>query len=312
MLPLPEPIDILPTDSGRTQLTGELTGPTIENLGGMMVEDRRRAALRGRAVELLAIEREIDEMLTRRMEAAQAYPEVAEVLEGIRATASRQRKVLDQYLVGMHGFSGPVTARTFSPPGEIDADNGVVGLLQETYTAVNRAAFMYGILTELAFRLYEPPLREVGPSHLRSYAEAAHMIDRLIAGIVAAELRQEGLECCCVCGMCSMGLCGCVSAASTRIEAAWRDASLGPDAALGFPLLPPRPNSELARVGVEGGERLLAIDDDRVRDHTDILAALRKHRIGDEVRLLTQRGSEPPREVRVRHVGDYPKGPAAR
>ena len=105
-----------------------------------------------------------------------------------------------------------------------------------------------------------------------------------------------------------MGVCGCVAAASTRIEAAWREASPGPDTAPGFRLQAPRPDSELARAGVESGERLLAVDARPIRAFTDAQAAIREHQIGEEVHLRIQRGSEASLEVRVRHVGDYPVG----
>jgi hypothetical protein len=35
------------------------------------------------------------------------------------------------------------------------------------------------------FRLYDPPLREIAPRHLRAYAQAAQEINQLIAGVVA-------------------------------------------------------------------------------------------------------------------------------
>jgi glyoxylase-like metal-dependent hydrolase (beta-lactamase superfamily II) len=35
------------------------------------------------------------------------------------------------------------------------------------------------------FRLYDPPLREIAPRHLRAYAQAVQEINQLIAGVVA-------------------------------------------------------------------------------------------------------------------------------
>jgi S1-C subfamily serine protease len=57
---------------------------------------------------------------------------------------------------------------------------------------------------------------------------------------------------------------------------------------------------------VAGGERLLAVDDRPIRALADVQAAIREHQIGEEVRFSIQRGGSAPREVIVRHVGDYP------
>jgi S1-C subfamily serine protease len=61
------------------------------------------------------------------------------------------------------------------------------------------------------------------------------------------------------------------------------------------------------RGGVRGGERLLAVDGQEVRVLPEMQAAIRKHALGEEVRLLVQRASDPPRELVCRHVSDYPK-----
>jgi S1-C subfamily serine protease len=87
----------------------------------------------------------------------------------------------------------------------------------------------------------------------------------------------------------------------------WREAMASESALPGFGLQPPKPESELARAGVRGADRLLAVDGQEVRSVADIQAAIRKHALGEEVRLLVQRGAGPAREIGVRHVSDYPK-----
>jgi S1-C subfamily serine protease len=91
------------------------------------------------------------------------------------------------------------------------------------------------------------------------------------------------------------------------LTAAWRDAAPTEFEPPGFVLQFPRPESELARAGVQGGELLLAVDGQQVRTTDEIQAVIRKHALGDEVRFLIQRSSESPRELVVRHVSDYPK-----
>ena len=107
--------------------------------------------------------------------------------------------------------------------------------------------------------------------------------------------------------MCGLGACGCVALGTETLIDAWRDAVSAEPEPSRFVLLNPRPESELARAGVQGGDLILAIDDQPVLDRNEIQTALRKHALGDEVRFLIQHSSESPRELSFRHVSDYPK-----
>jgi S1-C subfamily serine protease len=107
--------------------------------------------------------------------------------------------------------------------------------------------------------------------------------------------------------MCSIGACGCVALGTQILTAAWRDATPTESEPPGFVLQFPRPESELARAGVQGGELVLAVDGQQVRGRQEVNDALRKRTLGDEVRFLIQRSSESPRGLVVRHVSDYPK-----
>jgi S1-C subfamily serine protease len=91
------------------------------------------------------------------------------------------------------------------------------------------------------------------------------------------------------------------------VNETWRETTPSEEAPQGFLLLPPRTGSLLALAGVQGGEHLLEVNDEPVQSVADTQTAIRKHPLGDEVRvLLVERSSEAPREVRTRHVSDYP------
>ena len=91
------------------------------------------------------------------------------------------------------------------------------------------------------------------------------------------------------------------------LSAAWHATAPAGEAAPGFPLQPPRSGSPLVLAGVQGGDRLLEVDGQRVDSIGEIQAAIRKHPIGDDVQLLVQCGSTTTREIQVKHVGDYPQ-----
>ena len=123
----------------------------------------------------------------------------------------------------------------------------------------------------------------------------------LIAGVVAWELESEGLRCSCTCPMCSVDACGCVFLGALTLTTAWSETATGDDAAEGFLLQTPRPGSPLALSGVQGEERLLAIDGQKVRVG-DVQNAICKHQRGEGMEFLIQRGSDRPRKIAVNRV----------
>jgi hypothetical protein len=227
--------------------------------------------------------------------------------------ASSHREALEAHLERLGGDGSEPTATAVAALFGVVGD--AVGIRTQTlssvlrghYTAFNYAAISYAVLCEMGLRLYDPPLRELAWRHLRAYAEAAQQINQLIASVVAWELERQGLECRCICPMCSMGACGCVAAGTYDVNDAWREAApRSGGTERGFLLQPPRAGSPLAVAGVQGGERLLEVDEQPVGGIAEIQTAIRKHSLGEEVRVLVQRGSGSPRAIRARHVSDLP------
>jgi hypothetical protein len=279
-----------------------------------MAEDREHEELLHRYVaELVAIERDLAYALGQQREAVQVHVDAAATVERLHEIATNQRVAMEEHLQRLGGDAAEPTRTLVTALFDASAGDGddarartVSDLLRDDYTAVNYAAISYAALCELAFRLYDPPLREIAPRHLRAYARAAQEINQLIAGVVAWKLQQQGLECRCICPMCGMGACGCVAIGTRAVNAAWRETTPNGEAPRGFLLLPPRAGSPLALAGVQGGEHLLEVDGEPVQSVVDIQTAIRKHPIGEEIRVLVQRGSEAPRVVPAKHVSDYP------
>jgi hypothetical protein len=204
------------------------------------------------------------------------------------------------------GAAEPSGAMT-SPLFASRESNALSEALRDLCLAFHNCALGYAMLFEMALRLYEPRLREIAPRHLKAHADAALITGRLLPGVVAWQLAQDGLQCACICPMCALGACGCVDYGTQTLTTAWRDAVPTESEPPAFVLQHARPESQLARAGVQGGELVLAVDGQQVRDFVEVQVAIRKHSLGDEVRLLIQRGSETPRELKFRHVSEYPK-----
>ena len=270
-----------------------------------MTVDLRLQVIRRTVAELAAFEAEVAGRLARAQQLSSGHPDALAAIQRLRPMVQMHRDQLATYLKDSGGAEPG--GETASPQSASRETTALSEVLRDLCLAFHHCALSYGMLYEVALRLYEPRLREIAPEHLKAHASAALSTARLLPGVVAWQLAQDGLHCACTCPMCGLGACGCVSWGTETLIDAWRDAAPTESEPPGFVLQPPKRESELARAGVQGGELVLAVDGQQVRGRQEIQDALRKRTLGDEVRFLIQRGSESPRELIVRHAGDYPK-----
>jgi hypothetical protein len=139
-------------------------------------------------------------------------------------------------------------------------------------------------------------------ARLGEYTAALFETRRALPHVVARELRKAGVTCACGCPMCSIGLCGCIRATLAATEEGWGAEEPAPTEGLVL-LGPPRPGSQLAEAGMDEGDRVLSVDGDPVGRNADDQAALRRHDVGDEVRLDVQLRDGERIEVTVRRAG---------
>ncbi len=270
-----------------------------------MTTNLRLQLIRRSVAELVAFEDEVAGRLEQAQQLSSGYPDALATIQRLRPMVQMHRDQLAIYLKDTCGAEP--SGETTSLQSTSREATAFAEVLRDLCLAFHHCALSYTMLFEVALRLYEPRLREIAPKHLRAHAEAALSTARLLPGVVAWQLAQDGLFCACICPMCGLGACGCVSWGTESLIDAWRDAAPTESEPPGFVLLPPKQGSELARAEVQGGELVLAVDGQQVRGRQEVQDALRKRTLGDEVRLLIQRGSESPRELIVRHAGDYPK-----
>jgi hypothetical protein len=270
-----------------------------------MTADLRLQSIRRAVAELIASEDDVAERLKRAQQLSAGQPDTIAAIERLRPMVQTHRDQLAIYLKEFGGVEpgGKIT----SPLSTSREINALSEALRDLSLAFQNCALGYAMLFEVALRLYEPRLREIAPEHLKAHADAALSMARLLPAVVAWQLAQAGLHCACTCPMCGVGACGCVDYGTYTLTTAWRDAVPTESEPPGFVLLTPRQESELARAGVQGGELVLAVDGQKVRGRQEVQDALRKRTLGDELRFLIQRSSESPRELIVRHAGDYPK-----
>lgn len=270
-----------------------------------MTADLRSQTIHRSVTELFALEGEVAARLERAQRLSAGHPDTLAAIQRLQPIVQSQTVRLAAYL---RDFGSAESSRESKSSPFTSSEVTVLSeVLRDLCLAFHRCALSYAMLYEMALRLYEPRLREIVPEHLKAHADAAFSTARLLPGVVAWQLAQDGLLCACICPMCGLGACGCVALGTETLIDAWRDAVPTETAPPGFVLEVPRPESELSRAGVQGGDLVVAVDGRRVHDREGLQAAVRKHALGDEVRFLVQRGSESPREVRVRHVSEYPK-----
>ena len=267
--------------------------------------DHRRHIIGRTVAELVAFESALSGRLERARQLSRGCPDAIVAIQHLQPMVLAHRDQLVTYLIEYCAVEP--SQEMARPTPTFREAIALSEVLRDLCLAFHHCALSYAMLFELALRLYEPRLRKLAPEHLKAHADAALSTALLVPGVVAWQLDQEGLHCACICPMCSLGACGCVAYGTDTLTDAWRNAAPTASEPTGFVLPPPKPGSELARAGVQGGELVLAIDDQRVRGFSEIQAAIRKHALGDEVCVLIQRNSQSPRGLNVRHVSDYPQ-----
>ena len=274
-----------------------------------MTNDKGRQALQDRLIQLMADETEIVRALERQIALAPMHPEASKTLttihNAIKGHGESLRSQLEVSPGSVPAAQSPIGVLfDFASPGR-EGTGLLSNNLRADFAAFNYAALGDAALFEMSLRLYVPALREIAPQHLQDYAQAARAVNHVIASVVAWELLQDDLTCSCICPMCTLGACGCVYACTNTIDEVWQEAALAVDSPPGFLLQAPRPGSQLLLAGVQGGDRLLEVDGQPVQKPMDGLAAIRRHAIGEEVRLRIMESSGEGRDIIVRHLNDY-------
>jgi hypothetical protein len=268
-----------------------------------------------RVTERLAALREADGRLARALDATTAgvssIPETAidrEPAEAIAAAIAALREPLPAALDALAAAEDLSTQQELDRVGDGPAPSSAKAsdAVQAAYGAVGEAAGAAASVFTTGRLMFEGAACDLAVDRMKTYALVTKALNALLPQVVGWELREEGLACHCICPMCGLGACGCIWASLHNIDVAWGGPGLADPDERGIPLRsPPRPGSQLAAAGVHQWDRVVSVDDQAVRSPAELQTALRRHAIGEEVRLRIEHDGES-RDVVVRHASDLP------
>jgi len=268
-----------------------------------------------RVTERLSALREADGRLARALDATTArvssIPETAIDMapaEAISAAIAALREPLPAGLDALAAGEAGSTQQELDRVGDGLAPSSAKAsdALRAAYGAVGEAAGAAASVFTTGRLMFEGAACDLAVDRMKTYTQVTNALNALLPQVVGWELREEGLACHCICPMCGLGACGCIWASLHNIDLAWGGAGLAEPDERGIPLRsPPRPGSQLAAAGVLQWDRVVAVDDEAVRAPAELQTALRRHAIGEEVRLRIEHDGGS-REIVVRHASDLP------
>lgn len=266
-----------------------------------------------RVAERLAALRAADGRLARALDATTAgvssIPETAIDMEPAEAISAAIAALLEPLPAALDALAAAEEVSARGEPdrvgdGHAPSSAKASDAVRAAYGAVGEAAGAAASVFTTGRLMFEGAACDLAVDRMKTYAQVTKALNALLPQVLGWELREEGLACHCICPMCGLGVCGCIWASLHNIDLAWGGAGLGEPDERGIPLRsPPRPGSQLAAAGVQQWDRVVAVDDQAVRAPAELQTALRRHAIGEEVRLRIQHGGDL-REVVVRHASD--------
>ena len=170
-----------------------------------MTADLRFQLIRRTVAELAASEGDVAGRLERAQQLSCGHPDTLAAIQRLRPMVQTHRDQLATYLKDSGGADP--SRETTSPQSTSREATALSEVLRDLCLAFHHCALSYAMLYEVALRLYEPRLRQIAPKHLKAHADAALSTARLLPGVVAWQLAQDGLLCACICPMCSIGAC---------------------------------------------------------------------------------------------------------
>jgi hypothetical protein len=256
-------------------------------------------AARTRMAERLAALRLADDRLDGTLEGITAGSGIANAaidsapLEVIAAARAALRAPLSSELAAPEFAQSASSRQDDNIDGDDSIRSSIAEAVQAAYVALGRASGAAAALFTFGRLMDQDPACDLASTRLKMYAQLARALNALLPQVVGWELREDGLWCLCNCPMCAIGACSCIWASMHSIDVALGGPGLtGPDE-LGIPLRsPPRPGSDFEVAGIQQWDRVLSVDGEAVHSPVQLHTALRRHSVGEPLRLGLWRDGE--------------------
>jgi hypothetical protein len=243
---------------------------------------------------VIALEDCVGRFLTQQLPNLVKSQTVAELLENVRDTASKQKHALINRL---EAISDGVTNSDVLPR-EIcwTCRSNPSSILEATYTALNEAIIGYTTLSIIAKRFRDSAIigegntTDIADQNTKNYVKAVRSISYLLHDVVIGELDHDGLSCECTCACCGIGLCICATYNRETLSNAWADA--GPFADEGELLvLQPRSGSPAAVADLQQGDYIVAADGTKLASYATLYGVADGHQPGETIELKVRHAS---------------------
>jgi PDZ domain len=264
-----------------------------------MTETRLPQGLRDRLARVRGFEQQILEQLEQLLGGMRGDP-AADQLAAAQSLATRHLSAIDE-LARRRGLD----LGTFSKHRDRSDEASLALRVEGLAGTVASLITAYGALYAAGRLLYETEFADdLAYPHAGEWRDMASVITDLLVTEVHAELLAEGDTCRCVCPACGMGACLCTRTSIDTLREFWGRPAAEPGQGIELRIAP-RPGSEMARVGLTQGDRIVLVDGEVVQTNSDLQAALRKHPIGEPIAMRVERSGRS-EEIRAARVSDFP------
>jgi hypothetical protein len=265
-----------------------------------MTDNDLPGAIIGRLSRVRAIESQLVDRFERLATAGAIEPGEHEGFTRQSALAASHVLALEE----VAGRGGTDLHRSEPMGGRRGNEYALSVLLEDAIAAAASAVAAYSALYASARLLHENDVCDLADAHAAEWAPELAALSDSLAPAIHSELLTGGLTCRCICPTCGIGACGCTRNSIDTIREYWGRPGLEPSEGLEL-RVPPRPGSQLAKAGLERGDRIIAVDGELVHTNAEIQRALRGHPIGESMTMHVVRAGEP-QEIRVARVSDLP------
>ncbi|MGE3907901.1 MAG: DUF892 family protein [Chloroflexota bacterium] len=166
-----------------------------------MADDKNLSTIQTYVSDMYSLESHIEQAIDAQLEKVKDHPKAHAAVRRFHGTVRTQRDAIKAHMETLGGStSGTVKSAVTNlfgmAAGVIDKvrPEAASKILRDDYTAFNLAAMGYHMLYGTALMLNDQKMAAIAERHHRAYTDMVQDINQIILGVVATELRQDGLK----------------------------------------------------------------------------------------------------------------------